>query len=96
MPKDADILAEMGKFSSILTAESYDAQYGVGTVKAEIDKTSDHLVKLELSRDVDVATEVTGQGNFASVGTVPHTFKYSSTAKYELDWNNPATDAIED
>lgn len=95
IPNDQDILAEMGKLSSILTAESYDAEYGVGTVRAEIDKATDHLLKLELSRDVDVATEVTGHGTLESVGTVPLTFTYSSTAKYELDWDNPNTDAIE-
>lgn len=95
IPADKDILTEMGKLSSILTAESYDAEYVSGTVKVIVDKTTDHLVKLELSRDVDVTTEVTGHGSLESVGTVPLTFRYSSTSNYDIEWDNPDTEAIE-
>ena len=77
-----------------MTAESYTATYGIGTITAEINKTTDHLVKLWLSRDVNVETEVTGQGTLESVGTVPLKFLYKSTSYNELDWDNPATEDI--
>lgn len=93
--KDEDILANFKVSESLMTAESYNASYQIGTVKAVLDKTTDHLVKLELAREVKVDTEVTGQGTLASVGTVPLSFTYSSNAHYELDWDNPATEDIE-
>ena len=94
--KDADILKNFDIVKHLMTADSYSATYGTGTIKAIIDKTSDHLVKLELHRDVRIETAVTGQGTLASVGTVPLAFDYNSTEKFDLDWDNPETDSIED
>ena len=93
--KDEDILKFFEDYKDFATAESYDATYGTGTIKAIVDKATDHIVKLELSRDVKVATEVTGQGTLASVGTVAMTFNYWSTAHYDLNWDNPETEAVE-
>lgn len=93
--KDEDILKNFDIVKDLMTVGGYSAEYGIGTVKAVINKTTDHIVKLELSRDVRVETEVTGQGTLASVGTVPLAFNYNSTANYDLDWDNPATDDIE-
>lgn len=92
--KDADILKNFDVVSEFLTADSYNAEYGVGTIRAEIDKATDHLIKLELHRDVAVTTQVTGHGTLSSVGTVPMSFNYNSTAKYALDWDNPATEDV--
>lgn len=93
--KDADILKNFDIVKDFMTVESYDATYGTGTIRAIVDKETDHLTKLELSRDVRVETEVTGQGTLASVGTVPMSFNYNSTAHYSLDWDNPETEDIE-
>lgn len=93
--KDEDILKNFDIVKDFMTADGYSATYGIGTIKAVINKTTDSLVKLELSRDVRVETEVTGQGTLESVGTVPLAFNYNSTANYDLDWDNPATDDIE-
>lgn len=93
--KDEDILKNFDVVKDLMTAEGYSAVYKVGTIKATIDKASDHIVKLELARDVNVTTEVTGHGTIESIGTVPLSFGYNSTANYELDWDNPETDAIE-
>lgn len=93
--KNEDILKNFDVVKDIMTVGDYSAEYGIGTVKAVINKTTDHLVKLELSRDVRVETEITGQGTLESVGTVPLAFNYNSTANYDLDWDNPATDDIE-
>ncbi len=92
--KDEDVLKNFDSVKDFMTVESYSATYGTGTITAEIDKATDHLVKLWLSRDVNVETEVTGQGTLASVGTVPLKFLYKSTAYNELDWDNPATEDI--
>ena len=93
--KDKDILANFDGYKDFATAESYSATYGTGTIKAIVDKATDHIIKLELSRDVKVETEVTGQGTLASVGTVAMTFDYWSTAHYDLNWDNPETQDVE-
>lgn len=93
--KDEDILKNFDGYKDFATADSYSATYGTGTIKAIVDKSTDHIVKLELSRDVKVATEVTGQGTLASVGTVAMTFDYWSTAHYDLNWDNPETADVE-
>lgn len=93
--KDADILKNFEIIKDFMTVESYDATYGTGTIKAIVDKATDHIIKLELSRDVRVATEITGQGTLESVGTVPMSFDYNSTAHYDLKWDNPETEEVE-
>lgn len=90
-----NILANFENVKHLMTAETYNASYKSGTIKAVVNKTTDHLIKLELYRDVRIETEVTGQGTLADVGTVPLAFNYNSTAKYDLDWDNPGTDGIE-
>ena len=94
--KDEDILKNFDNIKHLMTAEKYSANYKIGSIKAVINKATDHLIKLELHRDIRVETEVTGQGTLADVGTVPLAFDYNSTAKYNLDWDNPATETIED
>lgn len=93
--KDEDVLAIFDNVKDFMTADSYSATYGTGTIRAIVDKTTDHIVKLELSRDVRVETEVTGHGTLESVGTVPMSFNYNSTAHYDLNWDNPATEEVE-
>ena len=51
-----------------------------------VDKATDHVTKVELSRTAAIETEITGQGTLASVGTLPLKFKYYSTANYEIVW----------
>lgn len=92
--KDEEILKFFEGYEDFATVEEYSATYGVGTIKVIVDKETDHITKLELSRDVAVETEVTGQGTLASVGTVPLKFNYSSTAHYELNWDDPATEDV--
>lgn len=93
--KDEDILKHFDVVKDFMTAESYSATYGTGTIKAIVDKTTDHIIKLELSRDIRVETEVTGHGTLESVGTVPMSFDYNSTAHYDLNWDNPETQEVE-
>ncbi|MBQ8228676.1 MAG: hypothetical protein IJZ88_06660 [Clostridia bacterium] len=87
--KDEDILAEMKKASAYFTVESYDAEYQIGTIRAVISKETDRLESLQLERNVEVSTEITGQNTFAEVGTVPLSFNYSSTESYDINWDDP-------
>lgn len=93
--QDDEIMKNFDIIKDFITAEGYSAVYKQGVIKAVIDKATDHLIKLELKRDVTVTTEVTGNGTLASITTVPLSFNYNSTANYSLDWDNPDTDAIE-
>ena len=90
--KDEDILANFDSVKDFVTAEEYSATYGIGTIKMVVDKKTDHVTKLELSRSVAIETEITGQGTLASVGTVPMSFEYTSTANYEIIW--PVEEAL--
>jgi len=45
-------------------------------------------------KNIDVATDVTGQGSLADMGTVPVTFRYSNTVTYTLDRTNPAETTV--
>lgn len=93
--KDEDILKNFDVVKHLMTADKYSATYKIGTIKAVINKETDHLVKLELHRDARIETEVTGQGTLADVTAVALAFDYNSTANYDLDWDNPETEAIE-
>lgn len=93
--KDADVLKHFDNVKDFMTVESYDAAYGTGTIRAIVDKATDHIIKLELSRDIRVTTEITGQGTLESVGAVPMSFDYYSTAHYDLNWDNPETQEVE-
>lgn len=92
---DDDIIKNFDVIKDFVTVNGYSASYIEGTIKATVDKATDHLLKLELKRNVDVSTEISGVGTLSSIGTVPLTFNYNSTANYSLDWDNPDTDTIE-
>lgn len=92
---DSEIINNFKSVAQFMTFDSYNANYHIGTIKATIDKETDHLTKLELHRDVAVDTVITGQGTLATVGTVPLTFNYNSTANYSMNWDDPSTSKVE-
>lgn len=93
---DESIIANFDVVKNVLTVKDYDASYGVGTIKATVDKATDHVTKLELSREARIETAVTGVGTLAEIGAdVPLSFNYSSTENFSFDWDNPASEAIE-
>ena len=51
---------------------------------------TDEVIEIEYVKNIDVATEVTGQGSLESVGTVPVTFRYQNTVKSSIDRTDPA------
>lgn len=89
--KDEDILKNFEVVNSVMTVESYSTQYGIGTIQATIQKDTDQLTELKLSRDIVVTTVVTGVGTLSDLGTVPLEFNYSATETYSVDWFDPAT-----
>lgn len=92
--KDEDILKAFDGYKDFFTVGSYDANYGVGTIKMVVDKKSDRVMRVELIRDVAIETTVTGQGAMKDeIGAdIPVTFNYSSTAVYEVSWADIPTE----
>lgn len=88
---DQEILSHFDVVSSVATVGSYDAEYGIGTIRAILEKESDRITELQLSRNVIVSTSLTGVGTLSDIGTVPFEFTYESTENYSIDWFDPAT-----
>lgn len=93
-PKE-EILEELKKGASLISVKDYEYEYQIGKITAVISKETDRLSELNLEREVIVNTEVTGEGTLAQIGTVPLSFRYSSTANYSVDWDNPETAEVE-
>ncbi len=93
--KDEDVLAEFAKYKDFFTVGEYNATYGEGTIKMFVNKKTDRVTKLELSRNVVVETTISGQGTLKEeIGAdVPVKFDYNSTANYEIIW--PVEEAAE-
>lgn len=88
---DKEILSHFDVINSVVTVNSYSAQYGEGTIRATLKKEDNKLTELSLSRNVVVSTELTGVGTLADLGTVPLEFNYEATENYSVDWFDPAT-----
>ena len=88
---DKEILSHFDVINSVVTVNSYNAQYGEGTIRATLKKEDNKLTELSLSRNVVVSTELTGVGTLADLGTVPFEFNYEATENYSVDWFDPAT-----
>ncbi len=87
-PKE-EILNELKKGADFFTVKDYETRYNVGQIRAVVLKETDEMSELVLERNVGVSTEITGQGNLASVGTVPLSFRYEATESYSFDWEAP-------
>ena len=93
-PKE-EILEELKKASALISVKDYEYEYQVGKITAVISKETDRLSELKLERELLVSTDITGENTLAEIGTVPLSFKYSSTATYSVDWDNPETAEVE-
>ena len=88
---DKEILSHFDVVNSVVTVDSYSAQYGEGTIRATLRKDNNQLTELKLTRNVVVSTALTGVGTLADLGTVPLEFNYDATETYTVDWFDPAT-----
>lgn len=91
-----EILKNFEVIKDFAIIKSFNTNYGIGKIKAVIYKETDNVKTLELSREVKVDTEITGVGKLASIGeNLPLSFTYTSTEKYDINWDNPDTDGLE-
>ena len=89
------VLAEFEKAEKYMTVSKAPVlTYKDCVIIISVDVETDEIFAIEYKKNIDVETEVTGQGTLADVGTVPVNFRYESTVRYELDRTAPeATEA---
>lgn len=85
-----DVMTEFTKAEKYLTVAEPTLQYKDCQIIITALVETDEVVSIEYVKNIDVKTEVTGQGSLESIGTVPVTFRYQNTIKYTIDRTNPA------
>jgi len=85
-----DIMAEFQKAEKYLTVEKPTLTYKDCQIIITSNVETDEVFSIKYVKNIDVATNVTGQGSLADVGTVPVTFRYSNTVEYSIDRTDPA------
>lgn len=90
-----DVLAEFQKAENYLTVAQPTLTYNDCQIIITANVETDQVLSIEYVKNIDVATEVTGTGSLADMGTVPVQFRYSNSVKYTIDRNVPETEAAE-
>ena len=90
-----DVLAEFQKAENYLTDAQPTLTYNDCQIIIKANVETDQVLSIEYVKNIDVATEVTGTGSLADMGTVPVQFRYSNSVKYTIDRNVPETEAAE-
>lgn len=90
-----DVLAEFKKAENYLTVAQPTLTYNDCQIIITANVETDQVLSIEYVKNIDVATEVTGTGSLADMGTVPVQFRYSNSVKYTIDRNVPETEAAE-
>lgn len=85
-----EVLAEFEKAEKYMTVAQPTLTYKDCRIIITANIETDEVLSIEYVKNIDVATEVTGTGSLADMGTVPVTFRYSNSVKYTLDRTNPA------
>ena len=89
-----DVLAEFQKAEKYLTVAKPTLTYKDCQIIIIANVETDEVHTIEYKKNIDVETEVTGQGSLADMGTVPVAFRYSNTVRYTLDRTNPAETTV--
>lgn len=84
-----EVMEEFKKSEKYLTVKEPTLQYKDCQIILTVLVETDEITDIEYVKNIDVSTEVTGQGTLESIGTVPVTFRYQNTVKYSLDRTNP-------
>lgn len=84
-----EIMKEFEKANKYMTASKPTLTYKDCQIIITANVETDEVHTIEYVKNIDVATEVTGQGSLADMGTVPVTFRYSNTVKYTIDRTTP-------
>lgn len=90
-----DVLKEFEKANNYMTIAKPTLTYNDCQIIITANVETDEIHTIEYVKNIDVATEVTGQGSLADMGTVPVNLRYSNTIKYTIDRTNPADVAAE-
>ena len=90
-----DVLKEFEKANKYMTVAKPTLTYNDCQIIITANVETDEIHAIEYVKNIDVATEITGQGSLAEMGTVPVNFRYSNTVKYTIDRTNPAEAAAE-
>lgn len=90
-----DVMAEFQKAEKYLTVEKPTLTYKDCQIIIIANTETDEVHTIKYVKNIDVATNVTGQGSLADMGTVPVTFRYSNTVEYAIDRTVPETTAAE-
>lgn len=84
-----EIMAEFEKANAYLTVEKPEMEYSDCQIIIKADLETDEITSVEYIKNIDVKTEITGQGNLADIGTVPVTFRYHESVRYSIDRTDP-------
>ena len=89
-----DVMAEFQKAEKYLAVEKPTLTYKDCQIIIISNIETDEVHTIKYVKNIDVATNVTGQGSLADIGTVPVTFRYSNTVEYTVDRTDPAATAV--
>lgn len=84
-----EVMTEFKKADKYLTVADPTLTYKDCQIIITANLETDEVHTIEYKKNIDVATEVTGQGSLADMGTVPVQFRYSNTIRYTLDRTDP-------
>ena len=84
-----EVMTEFKKADKYLTVAEPTLTYKDCQIIITANLETDEVHTIEYKKNIDVATEVTGQGTLADMGTVPVQFRYSNTIRYTLDRTDP-------
>lgn len=87
-----EVMAEFQKAEKYLTVEKPTLEYKDCQIIIIANVETDEVHTIKYVKNIDVKTNVTGQGSLADIGTVPVTLRYSNTVEYAIDRTAPATE----
>ncbi len=90
-----EVMAEFAKAEKYLSVEKPVLEYKDCQIIIIANVETDEVHTIKYVKNIDVKTNVTGQGSLADMGTVPVTLRYSNTVEYAIDRTVPETAAAE-
>lgn len=85
-----EVMTEFKKAEKYLTVAQPTLTYNDCQIIIQANRETDEVISIEYVKVIDVATEVTGTGSLADMGTVPVQFRYRNAIKYTIDRTDPA------
>lgn len=85
-----EVMAEFAKANAYMKAEKPTLTYKNCSIVIKADVETDEVTSIEYIKNIDVATQITGEGNLESIGTLPVQFCYHDSVKYEIDRTDPS------